>query len=57
MARADSLVPKVKISGWRIRMTFGCFFIVMAIISVIVSLFPVGSASLVGFRHYGRPPL
>ncbi|XP_052811865.1 uncharacterized protein LOC128239309 isoform X2 [Mya arenaria] len=51
----NETVPKVQISGWRIRVTFGCFFIIMAIISVIISLFPVSSASVVGYRHYGSP--
>ncbi|XP_060575335.1 uncharacterized protein LOC132732834 isoform X2 [Ruditapes philippinarum] len=55
--RFHEAVPKIKISGWRIRMTMGCFFIVMAVLSVIISLFPASSASLIDYRHYGRPPL
>ncbi|XP_052243080.1 uncharacterized protein LOC127853002 [Dreissena polymorpha] len=48
-------VPKIQISSWRIRLTFGCFFIVMAILSVIISLLPVGSASAVDVKHYNPP--
>jgi len=57
MERVQQNVPTFQISGWRIRMTMGCFFIVMAILSVIISLFPVSSGHPLERRHYGRPPV
>lgn len=55
--RFQENVPKFQISGWRIRMTMGCFFIMMAVLSVIVSLFPTSAAQPLHYRHYGQPPV
>ncbi|KAL4233553.1 mrvi1 protein [Mactra antiquata] len=50
-------IPKFTISSWRIRITFSCFFIVMAIISIIMALSPVSMGSAVWLHHYGKPPV